>query len=85
MPLFALFGGADVFKVIAKIAQAAWNSIGYTTGACLGAGFADRRRPVVFTGDGGFQMVCQAMSDVVVVFPWVPVTTTECFPRMKSS
>ena len=47
------------------IAQAAWNSIGYTTGACLGAGFADRRRPVVFTGDGGFQMVCQAMSDVV--------------------
>lgn len=47
------------------IAQAAWNSIGYTTGACLGAGFADPRRPVVFTGDGGFQMVCQAMSDVV--------------------
>ena len=47
------------------IAQAAWNSIGYTTGACLGAGFADERRPVVFTGDGGFQMVAQAMSDVV--------------------
>ncbi len=47
------------------IAQAAWNSIGYTTGACLGAGFADPRRPVVFTGDGGFQMVAQALSDVV--------------------
>lgn len=48
------------------IAQAAWNSIGYTTGACLGAGFADPdRRPVVFTGDGGFQMVCQTLSDVV--------------------
>jgi indolepyruvate decarboxylase len=48
------------------IAQAAWNSIGYTTGACLGVGFADpERRPVVFSGDGGFQMVCQALSDVV--------------------
>lgn len=47
------------------IAQAAWNSIGYTTGACLGAGFADARRPVVFTGDGGFQMVAQALADVV--------------------
>lgn len=48
------------------IAQAAWNSIGYTTGACLGAGFGDpKRRPVVFTGDGGFQMVAQALSDVV--------------------
>ncbi len=47
------------------IAQAAWNSIGYTTGACLGVGFAGERRAVVFTGDGGFQMVCQALSDVV--------------------
>jgi len=48
------------------IAQAAWNSIGYTTGACLGVGFADpARRAVVFTGDGGFQMVCQTLSDVV--------------------
>ena len=48
------------------IAQAAWNSIGYTTGACLGVGFAETdRRAVVFTGDGGFQMVCQALGDVV--------------------
>jgi len=48
------------------IAQAAWNSIGYTTGACLGVGFAETdRRAVVFTGDGGFQMVCQALADVV--------------------
>jgi len=48
------------------IAQAAWNSIGYTTGACLGVGFAEAdRRAVVFTGDGGFQMVCQALGDVV--------------------
>jgi indolepyruvate decarboxylase len=47
------------------IAQAAWNSIGYATGACLGAGYGDARRPVVFTGDGGFQMVSQTLSDVV--------------------
>ena len=48
------------------IAQAAWNSIGYTTGACLGVGFAETdRRAVVFTGDGGFQMVAQALADVV--------------------
>ncbi|QRK14062.1 hypothetical protein JQX13_42485 [Archangium violaceum] len=32
--------------------------MGYTTGACLGVGFGDpTRRAVVFTGDGGFQMV----------------------------
>lgn len=47
------------------IAQAAWNSIGYATGACLGVGFAGERRAVVFTGDGGFQMICQTLSDVV--------------------
>jgi indolepyruvate decarboxylase len=48
------------------IAQAAWNSIGYTPGGALGAGFGDpARRPVVFVGDGGFQMTVQALSDIV--------------------
>lgn len=63
----ALYSAAELPVNVADgfIAQAAWNSIGYTTGACLGAGFADKRRPVVFTGDGGFQMIAQAMSDVV--------------------
>lgn len=64
----ALYSAAELPVNVADgfIAQAAWNSIGYTTGACLGAGFGDpARRPVVFTGDGGFQMVCQALSDVV--------------------
>jgi indolepyruvate decarboxylase len=63
----ALYSAAELPRRRADsfIAQAAWNSIGYTTGACLGAGFADERRPVVFTGDGGFQMVCQTLSDVV--------------------
>jgi indolepyruvate decarboxylase len=64
----ALYSAAELPVNVADgfIAQAAWNSIGYTTGACLGVGFADpARRPVVFTGDGGFQMVAQALSDVV--------------------
>lgn len=63
----ALYSAAELPVDVAGgfIAQAAWNSIGYTTGACLGAGFADARRPVVFTGDGGFQMVAQALADVV--------------------
>ncbi len=48
------------------IAQAAWNSIGYTPGGALGAGYGDpERRPVVFVGDGGFQMTVQALSDIV--------------------
>lgn len=48
------------------IAQAAWNSIGYTPGAALGVGFADpKRRAVVFCGDGGFQEIAQALSDIV--------------------
>ncbi|MDB4949242.1 MAG: alpha-keto acid decarboxylase family protein [Gemmatimonadetes bacterium] len=63
----ALYSAAELPVNVADgfIAQAAWNSIGYTTGACLGVGFAGERRPVVFTGDGGFQMVAQALSDVV--------------------
>jgi indolepyruvate decarboxylase len=48
------------------IAQAAWNSIGFTPGAALGVGYADpSRRAVVFCGDGGFQEIAQAVSDIV--------------------
>ncbi|HEX5726583.1 MAG TPA: thiamine pyrophosphate-dependent enzyme [Longimicrobiaceae bacterium] len=48
------------------IAQAAWNSIGFTPGAALGVGFADPgRRAVVFCGDGGFQEIAPAVSDLV--------------------
>lgn len=64
----ALYSAAELPVNVADgfIAQAAWNSIGYTTGACLGVGFADpERRAVVFSGDGGFQMIAQALSDVV--------------------
>jgi indolepyruvate decarboxylase len=46
------------------IAQTAWLSIGYTTGAVVGASFAatQNERVVAFAGDGGFQMVPQSLS-----------------------
>jgi indolepyruvate decarboxylase len=48
------------------IAQAAWNSIGYTPGGAVGVGYADPgRRAVVFCGDGGFQEIAQAAADIV--------------------
>lgn len=48
------------------IAQAAWNSIGYTPGGAVGVGYAQPdRRAVVFCGDGGFQEIVQAVSDIV--------------------
>jgi indolepyruvate decarboxylase len=48
------------------IAQAAWNSIGYTPGAAVGVGYAaPGKRAVVFCGDGGMQETVQALSDIV--------------------
>lgn len=48
------------------IAQAAWNSIGYTPGGAVGVGYAEpNKRAVVFCGDGGFQEIAQAAADVV--------------------
>jgi indolepyruvate decarboxylase len=48
------------------IAQAAWNSIGYTPGGAVGVGYAaPDKRAVVFCGDGGFQEIVQAVSDIV--------------------
>jgi indolepyruvate decarboxylase len=43
-------------------AQAAWGSIGYTVAGAVGVGLGSGRRPVVFVGDGGFQMTCPALS-----------------------
>ncbi len=48
------------------IAQAAWNSIGYTPGGAVGVGYASpEKKAVVFCGDGGFQEIAQAVSDIV--------------------
>jgi indolepyruvate decarboxylase len=47
------------------VAQAAWGSIGYAAPAGFGLAVADpEHRPVVFAGDGGFQMVAQTISSM---------------------
>jgi indolepyruvate decarboxylase len=49
------------------IAQAGWLSIGYTVGAAVGVALqaGQGERVVVFTGDGGFQMIASAFSTLV--------------------
>lgn len=44
------------------IGQAAWGSLGHETGCALGVALASGRRPIVVAGDGGFMMICQALS-----------------------
>lgn len=44
------------------MANAVWQSIGFSVGAAVGAGLAGGRRPIVVCGDGGFQMTAQALS-----------------------
>ncbi len=64
----ALYSAAElpVAKRNGFIAQAAWNSIGYTPGGAVGVGYAEPdRKAVVFCGDGGFQEIVQAVSDIV--------------------
>ena len=63
----ALYSAAElhVSRANGFIAQAAWNSIGYTPGAAVGVGYASPdKRAVVFCGDGGFQEIAQAASDI---------------------
>ncbi|NEP52326.1 MAG: alpha-keto acid decarboxylase family protein [Moorea sp. SIO3C2] len=48
------------------IGQALYTSIGFSVPACLGVGLAvPKRRPVVFVGDGAFQMTCQELSTII--------------------
>jgi indolepyruvate decarboxylase len=64
----ALYSAAELKVAEANgfIAQAAWNSIGYTPGAAVGVGYAaPGKKAVVFCGDGGFQEIVQALSDIV--------------------
>ncbi len=49
------------------VSEAAWGSIGYASAAALGLSVAaPDARPVVFAGDGGFQMVAQTVSTMAV-------------------
>ena len=48
------------------IGQAFYLSIGYSIPACLGAAMAEpTRRPIVFVGDGAFQMTVQELSTII--------------------
>jgi TPP-dependent 2-oxoacid decarboxylase len=48
------------------IGQAFYLSIGYSIPACLGAAMAEpSRRPIVFVGDGAFQMTAQELSTII--------------------
>ena len=47
------------------MACALWASIGHSVGAAVGAWSPGGNRPLVLIGDGGFQMVGQAVSTMV--------------------
>ncbi|MFC3032638.1 thiamine pyrophosphate-binding protein [Pseudoalteromonas fenneropenaei] len=63
----ASFPGADIplTDVQCFLANPVWLSIGQGTPAALGAHFATGKRPLIVTGDGGFQMVAQTFSTFV--------------------
>ncbi|SEB46452.1 indolepyruvate decarboxylase [Tenacibaculum sp. MAR_2009_124] len=44
------------------ISSAAWQCIGYETGAALGAQLGSKRQSWTIAGDGGFMMICQSLS-----------------------
>jgi pyruvate decarboxylase len=55
---------------VRAISQVLWGSIGFSVGACLGAALAtrdskDRRRVILFVGDGSFQMTAQEVSTML--------------------
>lgn len=58
-------GGLNVVGANAFIANAVWQSIGYSLGAALGVAKGGARRPLVICGDGGFQQVPQALSSLL--------------------
>lgn len=63
----ASFPGADVPLRFENtfLANPVWLSIGQGTPATAGAYFATKKRPLIVTGDGGFQMVSQTFSTLV--------------------
>ena len=44
------------------ISSAAWQCIGYETGAALGAQLGSHKQSWTIAGDGGFMMICQSLS-----------------------
>lgn len=57
-------------KNVANISQILWGSIGYATGSAQGVALAakdlgGKRRTILFTGDGSFQLTCQEVSTMI--------------------
>jgi indolepyruvate decarboxylase len=61
-----VFGNLFGLPANSFIAQAAWGSLGHETGSALGVGLGTGKRPLVVAGDGGFMMVCQELSSLVL-------------------
>jgi indolepyruvate decarboxylase len=63
---FLCAGELIMHEEVGFICQAFYCSIGFTIPAMLGVGLADRnRRPIVFVGDGAFQMTAQELSTAI--------------------
>jgi TPP-dependent 2-oxoacid decarboxylase len=63
---FLCAGELVMHEEVGFICQAFYCSIGFTVPGALGVGLADRsRRPIVFVGDGAFQMTAQELSTVI--------------------
>ena len=57
-------------KGVTALSQVLWGSIGYSVGACQGAALAardggQRRRTILFVGDGSFQLTAQEVSTMI--------------------
>jgi pyruvate decarboxylase len=55
---------------VTAVSQVLWGSIGYSVGACQGAALAardggEKRRTVLFVGDGSFQLTAQELSTMI--------------------
>ncbi|KAI6779661.1 pyruvate decarboxylase [Emericellopsis cladophorae] len=55
---------------VTALSQVLWGSIGWSVGACQGAALAakdlgDRRRTILFVGDGSFQLTAQELSTMI--------------------
>lgn len=46
------------------LSDAAWGSLGHETGCVTGVSYASEKRSMVVAGDGGFMMMCQALSTI---------------------
>jgi indolepyruvate decarboxylase len=61
-----VFGNLFGLPADSFVSQAAWGSLGHETGSALGVALGSGKRPFVVAGDGGFMMVCQELSSMLL-------------------